>query len=913
MANYNINAVTRRVVYTGSAGLGPYAFSFEILVETDVDVYFNTTLLTLTTDYTVTINANGTGSVTIVTGTSVPTTPDADDQITIVGARDIERTTDFVTAGDFRASAINEQLDALTIFDQQLAESADRAIKAPVTDPTSINMTLPAKAARANAFLLFDADGDPSVQAAGTPGTPTSITRQQFSGDGSTVVFTLASDPQALGNSLSIYISGVYQQRATYTVSGTALTFSAAPPVGTNNIEVVNYTVTDIGSTDASLVTYTPAGTGAVERTVQSVLREGVSVKDFGAVGDGVTDDTVAVQAAVNVGRVLQFPPGTYKFTSSVQVPQNTIVDLGSAVIDMSSAPSGSNAFRVLGTFDSAYSLTADTSINGTTLTLSSLDAANFAEGDYVQVYSNTVYDTGWSNATIGEIVRVYSVSGTTVTLNEPLVGGPYTLLANASVRKANMVGNVEVRNGTIIGSTNPATIHTGVRFEIAKECKVFGTRILRCNGNGVNFRNAIYCIADSIYVEGDPDTTVNSYSGVNATDTSQDCKVVNSTFVSVHHGFTTTTSTGQGLSRRIVVDNCTAISSNDNGDQFDTHGGSEDIWFVNCTALGSSANGFNLECGSGGVVNCKAIRPTLNGINLTLGSTIKPSDFYVANCRVVNAPVYGIRANQGSAINSSTIERVSIYNSSATGCQIGAYVSGNSSLLVQNAEIVGGYYTATSTAGAVYIGDYVTNFSVTSAHASTGLVNGSAIQLVGSNVSYGRITSCVAEYSVNGANGVSSSACIRLTNVNNISLSNNIGRQPASSGGWGIRTTGTTSNIIVGNTNNFLDCGNPGTYKSQNLTIASGGITLPHGGDMFVYVDTEGGAATDDLDTINNGVAGQVITLQQVASARDIVVKDTTGNIRSAGDFTMNNVQDSITLKYNGSAWVEIGRADIA
>ena len=87
----------------------------------------------------------------------------------------------------------------------------------------------------------------------------------------------------------------------------------------------------------------------------------------------------------------------------------------------------------------------------------------------------------------------------------------------------------------------------------------------------------------------------------------------------------------------------------------------------------------------------------------------------------------------------------------------------------------------------------------------------------------------------------------------------------------------------------------------------------MPHGGDMFVYVDTEGGAATDDLDTINNGVAGQVITLQQVASARDIVVKDTTGNIRSAGDFTMNNVQDSITLKYNGSAWVEIGRADIA
>ena len=163
MADYNINAVTRRVVYTGSAGLGPYAFSFEVLVNTDVAVFFNSTLLTLTTDYTVAISANGTGSVSVVTGTNVPTTPDADDQITIVGDRAIERTTDFVTAGDLRAASLNEQLDSLTIFDQQLAESADRAVKAPITDPTSIDMTLPVKATRATKALGFDSAGDPVV------------------------------------------------------------------------------------------------------------------------------------------------------------------------------------------------------------------------------------------------------------------------------------------------------------------------------------------------------------------------------------------------------------------------------------------------------------------------------------------------------------------------------------------------------------------------------------------------------------------------------------------------------------------------------------------------------------------------------------------------------------------------------
>jgi hypothetical protein len=67
MADFPISPVVRRVVYTGSAGTGPYAFTFEILTQTDIDVYVDSTLKTLTTDYTVSINSNGTGSVTFVT------------------------------------------------------------------------------------------------------------------------------------------------------------------------------------------------------------------------------------------------------------------------------------------------------------------------------------------------------------------------------------------------------------------------------------------------------------------------------------------------------------------------------------------------------------------------------------------------------------------------------------------------------------------------------------------------------------------------------------------------------------------------------------------------------------------------------------------------------------------------------
>lgn len=76
---------------------------------------------------------------------------------------------------------------------------------------------------------------------------------------------------------------------------------------------------------DTGSITHNPTLTGSVNQNLRTKLKnEELSVKDFGAVGDGVTNDTVAIQAAINAlpvdGGVVVFPTGIYKITSTIQV-----------------------------------------------------------------------------------------------------------------------------------------------------------------------------------------------------------------------------------------------------------------------------------------------------------------------------------------------------------------------------------------------------------------------------------------------------------------------------------------------------------------------------------------------------------------------------------------------------------------
>jgi hypothetical protein len=118
-----------------------------------------------------------------------------------------------------------------------------------------------------------------------------------------------------------VYLNGVLLQRGVdYTASnGTSIDGLVALEAG-DVVEVLSYSSFSLLSAPSSSITFTQNGSGAVVRTVDSKLKDVVSVKDFGAVGDGVTNDQFAIQAAINhisstapFSGTVYFPPGTYR------------------------------------------------------------------------------------------------------------------------------------------------------------------------------------------------------------------------------------------------------------------------------------------------------------------------------------------------------------------------------------------------------------------------------------------------------------------------------------------------------------------------------------------------------------------------------------------------------------------------
>jgi hypothetical protein len=156
-------------------------------------------------------------------------------------------------------------------------------------------------------------------------------------------VFTLTTmQYQPATGSLSVFVDGVNQygpgaQYAFTETSSTVVTFVSGLHVGAS----VKFTTSAINASsygNASQITYTPAGTGAVNTNVQAKLRETVSVMDFGAVMDnsaaGVrTANKAALVAALATLNKVAIPKGTLWIDGDINIPENSSIQGMGALI----------------------------------------------------------------------------------------------------------------------------------------------------------------------------------------------------------------------------------------------------------------------------------------------------------------------------------------------------------------------------------------------------------------------------------------------------------------------------------------------------------------------------------------------------------------------------------------------------
>lgn len=145
----------------------------------------------------------------------------------------------------------------------------------------------------------------------------------------SQTVFTLTTMQYQPGtNSLSVFVDGVnqYGPGALYAyqeTSSTVVTFTSGLHVGAD-VKFTTSAITASSAGDAEQISYTPPFTSSVATNVEAKLAQYVSVKDFGAVGDGANDDTAEIQAAINRGQLtgqsVYLPAGNYLVTTSLQI-----------------------------------------------------------------------------------------------------------------------------------------------------------------------------------------------------------------------------------------------------------------------------------------------------------------------------------------------------------------------------------------------------------------------------------------------------------------------------------------------------------------------------------------------------------------------------------------------------------------
>lgn len=549
--------------YVGNGNVLTYSYTFKIFNEEDLLVTIKSpseveTVLSLVTDYTVE-GVGNTGGGTIIFVNNEQSWVDIDGHLlsgyalTIRRVVDVLQSTDIRNQGAFFPETHENHFDYQLMISQQQQDELNRSIKAPETDTAAIGL-LPSAADRANTFLGFDSGGDP-IPAAGVTSVPVS-----------TFMATVLDDTSA---SAALTTLGVSTFAKTILDDTTAL-----------------------------------ATRGTLQITEVTLIQ-------YGAIGDGSTNDTAAVQAAIDSGAGIINTGNdylTYKVTALVG--RSNLKLIGNGTFNFSA--NGSYATSVLaplflfqGSAGSAVLLTANAASGATTLTVAS--TTGLAAGDLIELATPT-HNGGFvdSSTTVanGELLEIQSVdSSTALTLRSVVLDlNGYTTANTAQIRKITPIENVDIgKDITFIGKGRPQPSGSGDHGIVV----LYG-RNINISGKirDIDLRSVYlhgcykFKVQDMEIIHPVKGTSSEANYGISCAGSSTYGEVSGNRLVNMRHGFVSShISTGigtfYGVSRVVSINNNTCVNNWHAG--LATHNDAELVEFRNNTVI-NSAFGINVR-----------------------------------------------------------------------------------------------------------------------------------------------------------------------------------------------------------------------------------------------------------------------------------------------------------------------------
>lgn len=576
------------------------------------------------------------------------------------------------------------------------------------------------------------------------------------------------------------------------------------------------------------------------------------------------------------------------------------------------------------GTEGSAVSVT---SVSSDRLTINIAAGAQtaFSVGEYLRIYSDDRYDPGRTNTKFAELRLIEAIGDGQLTVEAPLRTDYQTNVEVVPVHLfeglhifGSGVWDANPENST---STTVSNERRGIHAFLCKNPIIEGQSAIRFDRRFIAIEDVVGGAVRNINIK---DTYASSTGyGISIVGCSDFPVISDWLAENVRHAISTNNTSFRGGAPSLIAERGTIISSpltigGADTSPLDTHAATFEVIYKDIKIIGSSGVSVSIECPNA----------TLENISVVGGS----GAFIIRNKTKFDA-TYRL-SNLRSESTNGTALRIDV----ETGANFGLTRIYADNIFIDKAGNVPVYISSDGPDALAFVS--LSNIRITNSTEPSlgsicldGAVRGHirSCEIFDSKVAGLRAIDCYDlevqdVHVVAGASGVEGFhvTATTLAGSDNVRFSRCSFDAGDQTGTTGLRIGNNPTGVSADDSNDFSNAAvdyNIGTGGGHRIpaeqtaisaVISSGSVSI-YPDTKHLTIDNESSASTDDLDTISAATghtlkAGHILVVQCASNSRDPTLKDGTGNMDlNGGDVTLADVDDTVSLIYDGSNWNRI------